>query len=355
MPFTERDLRAMLEDNSSDLPPTGDLAAAAQERGRRIRRRRQTAGAVAAAALVAVGITVVPSLRQSDGPDRMASVAASSSPTTPAARPDVDLSLLKKNEIPLILTSGIGNVEVVDSLDLWTAGRWIQTIENGLVSVTDLRLQALVGTVEGFELATEPPKDGVKEHGILMKVRPDSLINSSTGLDELGLHKEEATAFTVGATDPASYPIAELNRAVPAGTRVLLYEWRPGAGFAPSGPKQVRYVRSAVLEDADGTLVGGSYTKGLQPGIWQKVKTFDELLELSKRIEYTCALVVVEEPEKVKPTDLRRFDHEMKRCFRVRTASPAPDPTATSPAQPTPSPTSPDPAPAVPTPSPTPS
>ncbi|GAA2725911.1 hypothetical protein [Actinocorallia aurantiaca] len=356
MPFTEKDLRAMLEDNSSDLPPTGDLAASAQERGRRVRRRRQAAGAVAAAALVAVGIAVVPSLGSSDGPQEQ--LAAVASPTTPAARPDVDLSLLKKREVPFMLTTGIGNVEVVDSPDSRDSKRWVQTAGNKFVSVTDLRLQGLVGTIEGFELGTESAFSG-KERSILMKVRPDSLVNGSAGLEELGLRKGEAAGFTVGFADPASYPIAELNQAVPAGTRVILYEWSPGAGFSPIGPRQVRQTRSAVLEDADGTVVGGPYTKGrgLQPGIWQKVKTFDALLELSERIEYTCALVVVENPQKTTQKDLRGFDHEMKRCFRIRTPSPEnADPTAppkVSPSAPTPSPTSPEDPAATPTPSPT--
>jgi len=326
MSFTERDLRAMLEENSAAPPPTGDLAAAAEERGRRIRRRRATAGAVAATALVTLGFAVTPSLLPEER-SRDVVAAATSEPTDSKTRPDVDLSLLEKREIPLSLASGIGNVEIVDSDDPVRKQELVQTPNHGLVSVTDLRVQALLGTVEGFEMGTEAITEGEKARGINLKVRAHSLVNGSDGLEASGLREGETATFNVGAADPASYPIDKLNRAIPAGTRVLLYEQAPGSGFALAEQAGVFFTRSVVLEDADGTPVGGPYTEGLQSGVWQRAKSFGELLKLGERLEYTCALVRKETDPEAKPDSPRALDLETKPCLRVSWDAPSPKPT----------------------------
>ena len=266
MPFTEKDLRAMLEDNSSDLPPTGDLAASAQERGRRVR-RRQAAGAVAAAALVA---SASPSSRPWAPPTDPKSSWRPSVPHPPTTRPDVDLSMLKK------LKKGEFTFAFTTSLDVRTAspeesrepslllGTLKEQGDSYAVTTKPLG-NSIIGTVEGFSLDPNsfPKRFGgqgkKQQQGIRMKIRLGAQLDDSAEFQRRGLREGETVDVHVGYAAPRLGPD---GRSHPSSS-----SRHPGSGLRGdplrlseiSQLKETRDVHSAILEDADGTLTGGPY------------------------------------------------------------------------------------------------
>ncbi len=348
MPFTEKDLRAMLDDNSSSPPPSGDLAATAESRGRRVRRRRAAGGSVlAAAALVALGFAVVPSLSDGGaGRDVLASATAQSAAS--GSRPDVDLASLPQNMIPWAFFHGVGNIRAVDG-PLPTPAE--VTTEDGSIvyrGMNPLSAHSVVGTVEDFAPASDPSGRG----GVHMKVRLGAQIDDPSRLEKRDLREGEVVTLWVGFVDDAKGdPSDALRRAVPKGTRVLAFERIVTPAASPADPDapsvaEIRRVQSVVFEDADGSPVAGPYFRGTPGKEWERQKSFDALLELMRKAVYECITVALEDPvdeEALKDLSEKLRDDEPggAKCLQVHKNDPSETPTP-PPGVPVPTPAEPE-------------
>jgi len=366
----------MLEENSAAPPPTGGLAAAAEARGRRIRRRRAAAGTVAAAALAALGFTAVPALLPEEG-SRDVVAAASGGPTDAANRPDVDLSLLeelKNDEYPAALVHPVPHLRLAEPGE--DGGPAMRTGRIGgrtdYLLVTGLHALGITGTVEGFSTAPDPSGSdgGNGSRLVLMKVRLDSQLDDSPEFRRRGLREGETVELSIGTARAGADPAGLLNRAIPAGVRVLAFEVGSPqlAGYSESaGP---RLVQGVVLEDSDGRPVGASYDERFASDpmapppapLWKKANTFDEVLKLVRKVVLDCPLVNVFGTHEFGPEEKKLLSQDAGepapyRCLSISLPSdtpapraprdvPSPRPTSTS--APAPTPSAPEPSPAAP-------
>ncbi|GAA3197766.1 hypothetical protein [Actinocorallia longicatena] len=381
MPFTERELRAMLEDNSADVPPTHDLAATAEAGGRRARRRRYVAGGLATAAALAVGFTVIPGLFAADddprGEDRGPLLAATVSPAV-SQRPDVDLSVLKDDKD--LLPNGSSTAVSLTPFQNWSSpeARKRQAVleKNGkLLRLAYLSSHVVSGTVTGFAPVDSPSliswadPSGARPGRPLPSGAKNPLPEGTTfvGLTlhvdrELasagGLKKSSAGDVTV-VLGPA--PVAAVDRlkaALPSGVRTVAFL------NGPAGEDPLLYsADNLVFEDADGSLTGGTFTlpatvpdpDASSPAPVTAPKTFDDLLKVLADSEQACAAGYAAQGNKrLSPKELQAIGKDNRlRCLRLRFPSGSPaDPTPVPTAPPTVSPSAPDAAPPTVSPSP---
>ncbi|MGI8331102.1 hypothetical protein ACRYCC_14135 [Actinomadura scrupuli] len=296
MPFTEEELRAVLEDNSAEVPPVSDLTGNAERRGRRVRRRRYTAGAVAACAVaVGVGVLTLPGLGDDGG--RARPVAAS---VSPSPRPlHVDAS---------VLTGPAERRLVAERLKLlsWAAAQKRQVVPlpvdlGGVSSPSAMAAFAdvvVTGTVEGFTtgqarlpMPARPsgaaPEKALKS--VVMQVRVDKTLKGSAPGPRVYVR--------VGSGDADA---ARFQAAIPAGARLVAFlqqvpaplgDGGDGTGH-PAGTPLMDQQQGLVFEDAGPagtTLVGGPYLQAKYLGKpWVEATTVDRLATLLQTVKDDC-------------------------------------------------------------------
>jgi hypothetical protein len=285
MPFTESELRAMLEDNSAEIPSVPDLATIAETHGKKIRRRRQIAGATATAAVLAIGALALPGLVTSDQPAKTRHVVAAPkvSPTQSSGPVDVDYSVFTQDS---------------ESVS-WLAERRQLLLKQLADKATrdKIRFQpmAVAGTVAGFDML--PPArtlDGVVSDAtrqVVMKIRVNrvSKIFSSPAGTKIPLPDE---GEIISVLVDSRIPIDRYRKAVPEGARLVAFsvpipmEWTDENGDT----LPVYDYAPLIFEKADRSLIGGPYQGGKVPAPWSKIKTMDELIALAPKLPLPCRM-----------------------------------------------------------------
>jgi hypothetical protein len=296
MPFTEEELRAVLEDNSAEVPPVSDLTGNAERQGRKVRRRRYTAGAVAAACAVAVGVLTLPGLVDDGGRVRPAAASVSPSP----GPQHVDVSVLT------------GPAERRLVIEHRKALAWLATKKRpaspmpvnlgGLSSPSAMAAFSdvvVTGTVEGFTTGQTWPAPPAPSSGagpaktsksVVMQVRVDKTLK--------GPAPGPRAYIMVGSGPDAD--AARFQAAIPAGARLVAFlqqvasplgDGGPGTGH-PAGTTLMDQQQGLVFEDADATgtkLVGGPYLQAKYLGKpWAEATTIDRLATLLQTVKDDC-------------------------------------------------------------------
>jgi hypothetical protein len=279
MPFTESELRAMLEDNSAEVPPIPDLATIAETRGKKIR-RRQAAGATATAAVVAISALALPWFLKNDHPAKAQVVVAAKPSSAQSGSADVDYSVFKSVPAPSILQAVKAREALGDKL----------TDNRGMPFVINFHPAGVAGTVAGFDaLPLDPAKAGsAAAPEVVMKIRVSRSFKApddpSDSRHPLLPAEDEIISVHVGSRTP----VGRYRKAVPAGVRLVAF-WVPFLYDDLSGDKLPTFDPAMLIfEKADGSLIGGPYQTGQVPSPWNRVKTMDELIALTPKLSFPC-------------------------------------------------------------------
>jgi hypothetical protein len=282
MPFTESELRAMLEDNSAEIPPVPDLATIAETHGKKIRRRRQIAGATAAAAVLAAGALALPGLLKSDHPGKAQVVAAAKVSPTQSGPVDVDYSVFESNP-PQPIRQSVKDLEVLSKR---------LAVKRDSPSKLVFQPVGVAGTVTGFDrlalapvkAAADPTATATATGPIVMKVRVNRSFKILGGpADSRTPLPPEGGIISVRVDSHTS--IDRYRKAVPAGVRLVAFSV-PYLGIAVADTNYSS--ATLIFEKADRSLIGGPYQTGHVPAPWSMVKTMDELIAAAPKLPFPC-------------------------------------------------------------------
>lgn len=339
MPFTESELRAMLEDNSAEIPPVPDLATIAETHGKKIRRRRQIAGATATAAVLAIGALALPGLLNSDHPAKTRQVVAAatvSSIPTQSVPVDVDYSVFE-SESSQSLRQAIMKRELTN-LDLLSK----KLAAGGYRSNIMFELVGVAGTVTGFDTLPLDRAKGAVVPGatnqIAMKIRVNQSVKILTG-PEGSKTPPPAEGETISVLVNSHIPIARYRKAVPEGARLVAFSMPVPFGVkgADGGRLPIYDYATLIFEKSDRSLIGGPYEGGKTTAPWSKVKTMDELIALAPKLPFPCStsdpgqLKTIIAKYQIAPSAMIALSGLLKECANIKRAdgtlaSPTPTP-----------------------------
>ncbi|MCW2912271.1 MAG: hypothetical protein JWN52_339 [Actinomycetia bacterium] len=296
MPFTEQELRAVLEDNSAEVPPVSDLTGNAERQGRKIRRRRYAAGAVAATCALAAGVITLPGLVDNSGLAKPVAASGSRS-VSPSPQPvHVDASVLTGAGEDRLIAQYL---KMLSALTAQARPLSPVALKPGVVSAPSVMAAfadvVVTGTVEGFtagQIQLSPPGAAPTKalKSVVMQVRVDKTIKGSAPGARVYVRVGSGSE-----ADPQKF-----QTAIPAGARLVAFldQVRSPLGDGgdrtghPGGTPLMDQQQGLVFEDAGATgtkLVGGPYYQGKYLGKpWTDATTIDQLATLLQTVKDDC-------------------------------------------------------------------